>query len=142
MTDHIPQADYDKILSLMPIVCVDCVIEYNGKILVVRRKHEPAAGQWWIPGGRLYKDETLENCAIRKALEEVGLHCKIVNQISTNATIFDTVHSVNVVYLMSAFNNDVVVDDTILDHRWVSQVDGSWHIYVKQAVMKGILSAW
>ena len=48
MTDYIiSQSDYDNILSLMPVVCVDCVIEYNSKILVIRRKQEPAAGQWW-----------------------------------------------------------------------------------------------
>ncbi len=45
---------YEKILQVMPISCVDLlVMDEFGRILLLRRKNEPAAGQWWFLGGRV-----------------------------------------------------------------------------------------
>lgn len=44
------------------------------KILLIKRKHEPFAGCWALPGGFLNCDEeTLEQAAIRELYEETNL---------------------------------------------------------------------
>lgn len=136
----IPDEKYKEIIALMPIVCIDVAIEFNNKILLIRRKNEPAAGQWWLPGGRLHKNETLENCALRKAIEETGLYCKLGPMIHYSSTIFETVHSVNFVYLLFANSDKVKLDDTSVDYKWVSQDEGNYHPYIRVSLLKAIIA--
>jgi ADP-ribose pyrophosphatase YjhB (NUDIX family) len=56
-----------------PIVGVGAVILCDGKIVLVKRRHEPLAGQWSLPGGTLELGETLEAGVAREMLEETGL---------------------------------------------------------------------
>lgn len=56
-----------------PIVGVGAVILIDGKIVLVKRRHEPLAGQWSLPGGTLELGETLEAGVAREMLEETGL---------------------------------------------------------------------
>jgi ADP-ribose pyrophosphatase YjhB (NUDIX family) len=58
----------------MPIVCVDLmVVDIAGRLLLLRRRDEPAKGHWWFPGGRLHLGETRAQSAARKLGEECGL---------------------------------------------------------------------
>ncbi len=56
-----------------PIVTVGGVIVHDGRIVLVRRRFEPAAGRWSLPGGMLEVGEALETAVAREMLEETGL---------------------------------------------------------------------
>lgn len=56
-----------------PLIGVGAVIVCEGRVVVVRRGHEPLKGEWSIPGGVLEIGETLRAGAAREALEETGL---------------------------------------------------------------------
>ena len=56
-----------------PYVGVGAVIVQDGKVLLVKRKYEPLAGQWSLPGGAVEVGETLEACLVREMREETGL---------------------------------------------------------------------
>jgi 8-oxo-dGTP diphosphatase len=60
-----------------PIVGVGAVILHEGKVVLVKRKYEPLAGQWSLPGGRLELGETLEAGLAREMLEETGLGVQV-----------------------------------------------------------------
>ncbi len=60
-----------------PIVGVGAVIMEDGKIVLVKRRFEPLAGQWSLPGGRLELGETLEAGLAREMLEETGLEVEV-----------------------------------------------------------------
>jgi len=60
-----------------PIVGVGAVIVDAGKVVLVRRRYEPLAGQWSLPGGTLELGETLETGAAREMREETGLHVEV-----------------------------------------------------------------
>ena len=58
----------------LPILCVDVVVQNpKNEYLLIRRANEPLKDQWWVIGGRVLKGDTLEQAAIRKVREEVGL---------------------------------------------------------------------
>ena len=60
-----------------PAVTVDLVAfafgEEGLRTLFIRRKHEPFAGRWALPGGFLDIDEPIESAARRELREETGL---------------------------------------------------------------------
>ena len=59
-----------------PAVTVDTVIvarEAKPRVLLIRRKSEPFAGLWAIPGGFVEPDETLDDAARRELFEETGV---------------------------------------------------------------------
>ena len=60
-----------------PYVGVGAVIVQDGRVLLVRRKHEPLAGQWSLPGGAVEVGETLEACLVREMREETGLDVSV-----------------------------------------------------------------
>jgi ADP-ribose pyrophosphatase YjhB (NUDIX family) len=59
--------------DLRPTVGVGAVIVQDGRVVLVKRRHEPLRGQWSLPGGGLELGETLEAGVAREALEETGL---------------------------------------------------------------------
>jgi 8-oxo-dGTP diphosphatase len=56
------------------IPCVGAVIKDDqGRLLLIKRGHEPGAGLWSIPGGRIEPGETDAEALVREMREETGL---------------------------------------------------------------------
>jgi 8-oxo-dGTP diphosphatase len=56
------------------VPCVGAVIRDGaGRILLIKRGHEPGKGLWSIPGGRIEPGETNEQAVVREVREETGL---------------------------------------------------------------------
>ena len=55
-----------------PYVGIGGVIVHDGRVVLVKRRFEPLAGQWSIPGGAVEAGETLEACVVREMTEETG----------------------------------------------------------------------
>src|SRR5690242_1603604 len=67
-----------------PAVTVDIVIvtrERRPRVLLIRRKHDPFAGVWAIPGGFVDMDESLEAAARRELREETGVEVAELEQL-------------------------------------------------------------
>jgi len=53
------------------------ILDLRNRALLTLRKLAPEAGCWSIVGGKLEYLETLHDCALREALEEVGVQVSI-----------------------------------------------------------------
>jgi 8-oxo-dGTP diphosphatase len=60
-----------------PVVGVGAVIVHGGRVVLIRRKYEPLAGQWSLPGGTLELGESLEAGVAREIREETGLEVEV-----------------------------------------------------------------
>ena len=78
-----PQHCYDY---PRPSVTVDIVLltrEPRPRVLLIRRKRDPFAGAWALPGGFIEMDETLEESARRELREETGIEAGELVQVYT-----------------------------------------------------------
>jgi|SRR5215831_15326434 len=67
-------ADIARRYPTRPVVGVGAVIlADDGRVVLVKRGHEPLKGEWSLPGGMLELGETLEAGLAREILEETGL---------------------------------------------------------------------
>lgn len=142
---HIPEELYRQIHAHMPIPCVDIVIIHDGRVLLHKRSNKPAQGQWWFPGGRVLKGETLANAARRKMLEEVGLMPQTLEYIGGDETLFDDgpfdgpTHTINSVFRATVENIDhITLDTQASEWKWFTEADKEWHPYVKAFHSKGL----
>jgi 8-oxo-dGTP diphosphatase len=56
------------------IRCVGAIItDAAGRLLLIKRGHEPGKGLWSVPGGRVEPGETDEQALTREIREETGL---------------------------------------------------------------------
>lgn len=106
--------EWQKSFELVPRVAVDLVVKRNDKVLLTKRKREPFAGWWHLPGSFVLKGEKLEECARRVAGEELGAKLVKVKL----AGVFDNIegdprgHVIDVVYECELADEPSAVGDT------------------------------
>jgi len=70
----LPFNDFLQVVRDAPLVSIDLIVENEaGQYLLGLRVNEPAKGDWFVPGGRIYKNETLDQAFTRIARTELGL---------------------------------------------------------------------
>src|SRR5262249_26878936 len=60
-----------------PVVGVGAVIVAGDRVVLIRRKFPPLAGEWSLPGGGVEVGETLEAAVAREMREETGLEVEV-----------------------------------------------------------------
>ena len=64
----------DGAAPLPVVACVGAVVhDARGRLLLIRRGHDPGRGLWSLPGGRVEPGETPEQAVEREVREETGL---------------------------------------------------------------------
>ncbi|MHA1509231.1 MAG: NUDIX hydrolase [Promethearchaeota archaeon] len=96
---------------IVPLVGVGVMLTRDNSLLLVKRKFDPDAGYWAIPGGHLDLGERTENAAEREAYEETGL----IVRVSKLAGIIDKI----------MYDDDGKVEyHYVLINYFVEQIDG------------------
>jgi colanic acid biosynthesis protein WcaH len=68
------QIDFLDVVRLTPLVAIDLILsDADGRILIGHRRNRPARGTWFVPGGRIHKDETLDAAYTRIVDAELGI---------------------------------------------------------------------
>jgi len=65
--------DFENVIRLTPLVSIDLVVRASdGRVLVGRRKYEPARNMFFLVGGRITKNESRTAAFKRLTREELG----------------------------------------------------------------------
>ena len=66
-----------RVVYYGPKIAATCIVEREGKVLMIRRGNEPEYGLWGMPGGYVDRGEVVEAAAAREVKEETGLEMEI-----------------------------------------------------------------
>lgn len=107
------------------VPCVGAIItDDHGRLLLVQRGHDPEAGRWSLPGGRIEPGESDEQAVIREVWEETGLHVRpgrVVGAVERpwlDGTVIDIRD-----YAATVTGGRIRPGDDAADVRWVSPAD-------------------
>lgn len=138
--------EFIMVVKNTPLVALDLVIRsVDNELLMGMRVNEPAAGSWFVPGGRIRKDESIEEAFLRITKAELGRsysinHAKLLGAFTHKyQTNFARTPGIGTHYVVLAYELQIKVDWKELpmaqhgEYRWVGKNDDltTVHAYAK-----------
>ena len=69
---------FKTVVDSAPLISIDILIKKGNKILLGKRINKPAQGYFFSIGGRINKNETIDNAMARVALNELNIELKSI----------------------------------------------------------------
>lgn len=71
---RLPLEHFLAVVEWTPLVSIDLIVrDGDGRMLVGYRCNRPAQGYWFVPGGRIHKNERLDDAFQRVSETELGV---------------------------------------------------------------------
>lgn len=125
------QDTFTTIIEHTPLVSIDLVIfNGQGEVLLGERLNRPAQGYWFVPGGRIQKNESLVDAFSRLTRSELGLELNFTDASIIGAydhfyddCVFD--HDISTHYVAIAYRliletplTELPIDDQHSAYNW------------------------
>ena len=93
------------------------IFDENKNFILIKRKNEPYKNYWALPGGFVDYGESVEDAAIREALEETNINVKLDKLIGvySDPSRDPRGHTVSVTYSARGNMNEMKADDDACD---------------------------
>lgn len=129
--------DEDKFLSIIdatPLVSIDLVIRSErNRVLLGKRLNRPAKGFWFVPGGRIHKNELVKDALVRICKSELGVPLQPAHLIGVYDHIYhDNFHDragINTHYVVLGYRGSLSesvrfeTDDQHSELRWWEEAE-------------------
>jgi len=104
-----------------PRLAVGAVAVVDERLLLVRRGHGPAAGEWSVPGGRVEAGESIITAVVREVAEETGLEVIVEDLLGWVERFDDGEHFVILDFAVTALDPDrpLQAGDDAAEVAWV-----------------------
>lgn len=125
--------EFGSVIRLTPLVAIDLVVRSpEGRVLVGRRTYEPAKGVFFVPGGRITKNETRAAAFRRISREELGVELRLeaARFLGVNEHIYPTnrfrtkgfgTHYITLAYeIRSSLETALLPKDQHGEYAWMS----------------------
>jgi colanic acid biosynthesis protein WcaH len=64
---------FKTVINSTPLISIDILLKKGGKVLLGKRVNKPAQGYFFSTGGRINKNEAIDNAMVRVALNELNI---------------------------------------------------------------------
>jgi colanic acid biosynthesis protein WcaH len=146
---------FKTVIEATPLISIDLIVRNDQqKILLGKRTNRPAQGFWFVPGGRVLKDESLEAAFKRILTAELGITFNSKNLVSKFQGVYQhfyddnaidynfTTHYVVLAYeLQTDCSLSLLPKDQHDSYKWLSEIellkDNSVHKHTKWYFKKG-----
>jgi len=130
----IPKDNFLEIIDQVPLVSIDLIIENaNQQYLLGMRNNKPAQGSWFVPGGRIRKNETIAAALARISMAELGvaLTLEYAELLGTYDHIYDDNYhglpNINTHYVVLGYkvklptDQNITLDEQHSDIKWFTK---------------------
>jgi colanic acid biosynthesis protein WcaH len=147
MNSKLTDGEFRQLIKTGPLVSVDLVVKNDSEnILLLRRTTNPAKGFFFVPGGRIFKNETIEAAFARIIFRELGTNRRLSDArlLGVYNHIYDTnrfdednygTHYVSITYETRSVDYKKPTDDEHDEFKWFSEAEllqrNDVHQYVK-----------
>jgi ADP-ribose pyrophosphatase YjhB (NUDIX family) len=108
-----------------PIPASGVFIQKDRKLLLGKRKREPAKGKWDFIGGFMEPWETPEETATREVKEETGLDIKPCKLLLTYTDVYnfqkEAQPTITFMYVVDFFEGELIPNDDVEELRWFDE---------------------
>ena len=134
---------FKTVVDSAPLISIDILIKKDNKVLLGRRVNKPAQGYFFSIGGRINKNETIDNAMARVALNELNIDLKYTPEfIGVFEHFYDdsmygnvSTHYVNLAYEYEVKGVQNLPTDQHSEYQWFSIEEllnsDQVHLYVK-----------
>ena len=134
---------FKTVVDSAPLISIDILIKKGNKILLGKRINKPAQGYFFSIGGRINKNETIDNAMARVALNELNIDLKSTPEFIGvfehfyNDSMYENVstHYVNLAYEYEVEEIPNLPTEQHSEHQWFSVEEllnsDQVHLYVK-----------
>ena len=120
----LPDETFKGVIQHTPLISIDLIVRNEqGEVLLGKRVNAPAKGYWFVPGGRVRKNETLDDAFIRLVREELGIESGITRADTKFLGVFEHF------YDDCAFGGDIITHYIVLGYEYV--IDLGCEILIK-----------
>lgn len=99
---------FAKVIRHTPLASIDLIVrDESERVLVGLRLNRPARGFWFVPGGRIYKDERIDDAFLRITDAELG--CAIPRGEAGFVGIYEHLYDDNALEIPSVSTHYVVL---------------------------------
>lgn len=147
----LPDETFKSIIQHTPLISIDLIVRNEaGEVLLGKRVNAPAKGYWFVPGGRVRKNETLDDAFVRLVKEELCIESGITRADAKFLGVFEHFYDdcvfgegigTHYVVLVYEFINKINLKFSILNaqhehYKWVNELESNLkniiHIYTKK----------
>lgn len=134
---------FREIVKNVPLVSIDLIVRnQNNEVLLGLRKNGPAKNTWFVPGGRIWKDEKIDAAFKRITETELGISLDLKN--ARFLRVFEHLYEENFAgepgfgthYIVLAYEIKLPTEHSEL--RWKQHSDYQWmsekHLLQKEEV--------
>lgn len=139
---------FKTIVNHTPLVSIDICLLNDDEILMCKRNNNPLKGEWFTPGGRIYKNEKINFalsriCNVELGLEQVNTKDFIPfgawDHIFDNSIFGENIstHYINLPHYCSlSFKPKIKLDSQHNNFQWIKLVEiadnEKYHIYMRK----------
>ena len=119
---------FKTVVDSTPLISIDILMKKDNKILLGRRINKPAQGYFFSIGGKINKNETIDNAMARVALNELNIELISVPKFIGvfehfyDDSIYDNVstHYVNIAYEYEMEETPDLSTEQHYEYKWFS----------------------
>jgi colanic acid biosynthesis protein WcaH len=120
---------FKTVINSTPLISIDLLVKKDNKILLGKRINKPAQGYLFSIGGRVYKNESIQQATARIAKDELNISLKLTPSfIGVFEHFYDdgiykdvSTHYINLAYEVD-INNEMLnlPNDQHNEYQWLS----------------------
>ncbi|WP_026918033.1 NUDIX hydrolase [Gordonia shandongensis] len=110
---------------MKPVLAAGAVIsDASGRLLLVKRGHDPERGCWSVPGGHVEPGEAPKEAAAREVFEETGLRVSVGRELWSTLIEYPDGQSFEIHdFVAHVDGGHLVAGDDADDARWMTPAE-------------------